>query len=100
SKLTTIRSYDHDQLIAEYRITYTDSETAGRFVLSAVQEFCSDGTAYRPTRFQYTAPKPGWVQVPSFGPPVAFAAEIQDASSIKCCDLNGNGRAGVLYSAR
>lgn len=100
SKLTTIRSYDHDQLIAEYRLTYSATETAGRFILSAVQEVCSDGTAYRPTRFEYTTPKPGWTTVPAFGPPVAFAAEAQDSSSIKCCDLTGNGRAGVLYSVR
>ncbi|HEV2747990.1 MAG TPA: FG-GAP-like repeat-containing protein, partial [Allosphingosinicella sp.] len=61
--------------LARYIFDYQDTTTAGRFLLTTIHEFGTDGSEISPVRFAYTDASVSWTPAPAQLPVIAFAAQ-------------------------
>lgn len=61
--------------LVKYTFDYKDTATAGRFLLTAIHEFGTDGSEISPVRFDYTEASVSWTPAPAQLPVIAFATQ-------------------------
>jgi RHS repeat-associated protein len=98
--LRRIRSLFRDKILRQYELTQQRVD-AFRFsnYLIELKESGADGLSFRPLKFRYSSARSNWQEQKQLTLPVDFSQISGVYAGFRFLDLNGDGRADLVFSA-